>query len=240
MKALSVIFGYSHHYGGGSGDSGFGAVLVVVGIVVVVGALIIGAIMAAQRRKDLAAVAASLGIQYSAEDPFDLPDRHANMRAFDEGHSKRAYNTIYGKKDGLDTIITDYQYTVGSGKNSHTYRRTYCLVTVDMQLPSLHIRPENFLDTIASWVGFDDIDFEFKEFNDAFYVRCDDKRAAYDIINPKMMEYLLQYRELNVEMLGNVILAHYGNTIDPNAFAGLISAVHGIARLLPAYTNYGR
>lgn len=240
MKAFAVILGYYvpayHHYGQGSGDTGISIFIIVVFIAIVIVALIIGAVMAAQRRKDVAAAAAALGMQFAEYDPFNLPGRYASMRSFDEGHSKSAYNTIYGKKDGLDTIITDYKYTVGSGKNSHTYRRTYCLVTVASQLPALLVRPEGFLDHVAAMVGFNDINFESAEFNNAFHVTCDDRRAAYDLITQKMMEFLLQYRGMHLETLGNTILVHYNNTMPPAEFIALITIGHGIARRLPAYT----
>lgn len=39
--------------------------------------------------------------------------------------------------------------------------------------------------------GFDDIDFESVEFSRKFFVKSPDKRFAYDVIHPAMMEFLL-------------------------------------------------
>lgn len=197
--------------------------------------IVVSVVQSAKRRKDMEAVVAQLGLTFYEDDPFGLPALHGDMLAFSEGHSRTAYNIMRGEKDGVNTIITDYRYTVGSGKNSHTYYRTYCILDTGKSFAHLQVRPENFLDTIAAWVGFDDIDFEYKEFNDAFYVRCNDKKFAYDIIHPKMMEYLLQNRGVHFEMAGKSILAHYNNRLAPDEIAPLIKFAQGIYGLLPTY-----
>ena len=43
----------------------------------------------------------------------------------------------------------------------------------------------------AGAFGFDDIDFESAEFSKRFYVKSPDKRFAYDVVHPRMMEFLL-------------------------------------------------
>lgn len=209
-------------------------ILLFIALVAVV--IIYGVIQSAKRRKDMEALAPQVEMEFAPYDPFDLPAKHADMLAFSKGHSRRAYNTLYTKKDGHRIVVTDYKYTEGSGKNSHTYYETYCIMDTDRQFARLQIRPENFLDTVASWVGFDDIDFESSEFNDAFYVRCDDKKFAYEIIHPQMMQYLLGYRGLHLEMAGKSVLAHYGRTLPIDRIPALVQAVQDIVRLLPAYS----
>ena len=214
---------------------GFPVLFFVLFAAIAVVAVVFGFMAAEKRRKELAALAARLGMQFSREDPFNLPRRHRRMPAFKKGHSRKAYNTMYGDVGGLYTVATDYRYTVGSGKNSHTYRLTYCLLHTDKTFHNLHLRPENFLDTVAAWVGFDDIDFEYKEFNDAFYVRSDSKKFAYDIIHAKMMEFLLRNRGIHVEMSDNIILTHYGRTLEPRQIGTLIGITREIYGLLPSY-----
>jgi hypothetical protein len=91
----------------------------------------------------------------------------------------------------------DYRYTIESGggknKSSKTYRLSYLVVDISTYaFPKLLIRPENFLDKVAGAVGFDDIDFESHEFSKNFYVSSTDKRFAYDLIDPRMMEFLMK------------------------------------------------
>jgi hypothetical protein len=59
------------------------------------------------------------------------------------------------------------------------------------QAADLEVRPEGFGDTLKAMVGLDDIDFESEEFSRRFYVTSGDRKFAYDVIHPKMMEFLL-------------------------------------------------
>jgi hypothetical protein len=91
----------------------------------------------------------------------------------------------------------DYHYVTTSrdkdGKTTtHTHHFSYLLVHLPFQqTPGLFIRPEGFFDKIKRAMGFDDIDFESAEFSKRFYVTSTDKRFAYDVIHPAMMEFLL-------------------------------------------------
>ena len=203
--------------------------------IIIVVAIVLSLVAAAKRKKELALLAARLGLRFAEKDVFDLPERHSGMAAFSTGHSQRAYNQMYGEAEGYRFVLTDYAYTVGGGKNSHTYNLTYCLLYSGMAMGCLQVRPENFSDKIAAFVGFDDINFESAEFNSAYYVRADDKRFAYDIIHPKMMEYLLHCTDLQMEICGEVILVHFGKKLPVEAIEPLLHTTRGIADLLPSY-----
>ena len=47
------------------------------------------------------------------------------------------------------------------------------------------------MDKIAGALGFHDINFESSEFSRKFHIKCADKKFAYDVIHPRMMEFLL-------------------------------------------------
>ena len=152
-----------------------------------------------QRRADLAALAASLGWSFDpAEDP-DHDDRFAQFEVFRRGHGRRAYNTLRGHLDvqgrrfGVQAGDFTYKVTSGSGKNrsTTTYRISYLIVGLPWDPPALLIRPENVLDRLAGFLGFEDIDFESEEFSRRFHVTCKDRKFAYDLVHPGMMELLL-------------------------------------------------
>ena len=91
----------------------------------------------------------------------------------------------------------DYRYTVthqtGKNRSTKTYRLSYLIIGMPYEsVPKLLVRSENFFDKIAGFVGFDDIDFESVEFSRKFHVSSSDKRFAYDLIDPRMMEFLMQ------------------------------------------------
>lgn len=91
----------------------------------------------------------------------------------------------------------DFRYKVreGSGKSRHTrtYKFSYLILHLPfVKLPSLLIRQERVFDRLAGVIGFDDIDFEPHEFSQRYYVKSDDKRFAYDVVHPRMMQCLLE------------------------------------------------
>jgi hypothetical protein len=66
--------------------------------------------------------------------------------------------------------------------------------------PKLHIAPEGFLSRIVGLLDGEDIRFESAEFTRAFRVRCRDKRFAYDVCNPRVIDYLLENRDMNLQI----------------------------------------
>lgn len=168
-------------------------------VAVVITAAILAHLAAKKRREELQALADGLGWRFDpGEDP-DHDDRFAQFEVFRRGHSRRAYNTLRGEIDvdgrRLRAQAGDFRYKVtsGSGKNRRTttYRFSYLIVHLPWPTPALLIRPEGLFDKLAGAFGFDDIDFESAEFSRRFYVKSDDKRFAYDVVHPRMMEFLL-------------------------------------------------
>ena len=174
--------------------------------VVIIGAIILFAVGAyfgwkaeMKRREELAALAAEMGFSFDHEKDSSHDDRYAQFEIFRRGHSRVAFNTMQGQIDLLgsscDAILGDFRYRVtrNSGKSSSTttYRFSYLIVHLPWDCPPLLIRPEGIFDKVAGAFGFDDIDFESEEFSRRFYVKSPDKRFAYDVLHPRMMEFML-------------------------------------------------
>lgn len=154
-----------------------------------------------ERRRALAALAADLGLSFDPSKDRDHDERYANFEIFRRGHSRAAYNTLTGSLpiNGNDhpVVLGDFTYKVTSsnGKSSTTttYRFSYLILHLPLPgVPDLLIRPEHIFDKLGSALGFDDIDFESAEFSRKFLVKSPDKRFAYDVITPRMMEFLMQ------------------------------------------------
>jgi hypothetical protein len=153
-----------------------------------------------KRREALATLARELGWQFTAEKDHSHDEQYAHFEIFRRGHSRYAYNTLRGTIDiGGQTwraMMGDfhYQITTSNGKSTttHTYLFSYLILHLPyVQVPALLIRREGIFDALKSVMGFDDIDFESAEFSKRFYVKSSDKRFAFDVIHPKMMEFLL-------------------------------------------------
>jgi len=154
-----------------------------------------------QRREALLALARELGWRFDASKDRRHDDEYAHFEIFRKGHSRCAYNTLQGvwSIDGREypAKMGDFVYRVtqsnGKTTTTHTYRFSYLILHLPYpHVPDLLIRREGVLDKLAGMIGFDDIDFESSEFSRRFLVKSPDKRFAYDVIDPRMMEFLLQ------------------------------------------------
>ena len=153
-----------------------------------------------KRREALDALAGQLGWQFTAERDYDHDDQFAHFEIFRHGHSRFAYNTLRGslEVDGRTwpAKMGDFHYKVtssnGKTTTTHTYRFSYLILHLPFaRVPDLLVRREGMFDALKSMMGFDDIDFESAEFSKRFFVKSPDKRFAYDVIHPRMMEFLL-------------------------------------------------
>lgn len=202
-------------------------------IVVIV--IIIFAILESQRRKkELRAWAESNGLAFHPSSNSSV-DNNLPFRCLQRGHSRRGYNFISGRYGDYDIYIFDYRYTTGSGKNQQTHTLTVVGVDAGMPLQPLFIRRENFFDKMTEFVGFDDIDFEWKEFSDEFFVKSSNKKWAYDVINQKTMEYLILAPKLEVEMAGVMVVAWNNRVFSISEIELAIDFLFGILNCFPDY-----
>ena len=162
-----------------------------------------------RRREEMAALADELGWSFDPGHDTLHDEQYAQFEIFRRGHSRAAHNTLQGAITLLQKTCParmgdfTYKVTSGSGKNRRTttYRFSYLIVHPPLQrLPALLIRPEGMFDKIAGAFGFDDIDFESAEFSRRFFVKSDDKRFAYGVIDPRMMDFLLRSRPPMVDL----------------------------------------
>jgi hypothetical protein len=135
---------------------------------------------------------------------------------FRRGHTRHAHNRLSGRIRAFDTELRaeagdyHYQITSGSGKNrsTRTCRFSFILVALPFgpQLPGLRVRTENLFDKLAGAIGFEDIDFESAEFSRRHHVSSSDRRFAYALIDPRMIEFLLGHHPPVFELAGGVLL----------------------------------
>ena len=151
------------------------------------------------RMQALRELAAELGLRFDPGVDHDHDDQYAQFEIFRRGHSRVARNTLHGTillfERPCRILTGDFRYKVtssnGKQTTTHTYDFSYLIVHPPWDTPPLLIRPEGVFDKIKGMFGFDDIDFESAEFSRKFYVKSDDKRFAYDVLHPRMMEFLL-------------------------------------------------
>jgi hypothetical protein len=167
---------------------------------------------------------------------------------FDAGSDREFRNVITGEIPGRQQGgITagfeagDYRWETGSGKSRRTHRRSYLLfdLTDDLGIvPDLAIRPEGWGDKVwgALTGGGSDIDFESEEFSRRFHVTSSDRRFAFAVIDPRMMEFLLSSSQPSVEMrAGWGLLISQEEEWDPRDFSWAAGWVREFLEQWPTY-----
>lgn len=201
-------------------DSAGPVLLIVAVLAVVVVAIVFGAKQAQKRRDALAALARRLGWRFDPDRDRHHDERFAQFAMFRQGHGRAAYNTLEGEITIADRVyrgqMGDFTYKVtrnnGKSRTTTTYHVSYLLLRPPLVWRGeLRIRPEHLFDKLAGAIGFDDIDFESEEFSRKFHVKCDDKRFAYDVVTPRMMEFLLRSSPQLVEYDDGWCLLSQGN-----------------------------
>tara|TARA_R110000737_G_scaffold251825_2_gene261221 strand:- start:15899 stop:16681 length:783 start_codon:yes stop_codon:yes gene_type:complete len=165
---------------------------------------------AAARIAAMEAFADQFGFSFvRSQDPMH-DDEFSHFEIFRRGFARYAYNSIVGDID-LGEVIARLKAGDFSYKTKETYTTTdskgrtrtrtrivkhhfsYMILELPFPtMPDLMIRREGIFDRIASAFGKNDIDFESAEFSKKYYVKCDSRKFAYDIVNQRMIEFLLE------------------------------------------------
>jgi hypothetical protein len=134
----------------------------------------------------------------SKDDSHDL--RYAHFSIFTQGRARYAFNTVRCALDvegeSWPVQYGDYHFETlepdGNQPKPLSHLLSYVLVeTPYLGLPDLHIRCPEMFDKVAGLLGLEEINFESDQFNNRFAVQSRDKRFAYDVLHPRMMEFLL-------------------------------------------------
>ncbi len=199
------------------------------------GAAIVGLIMAHKRQQALRELAVSKGMKFARHDPFQLPNVFGQTKLCSVGRSRKARNVIFGPCSEGDLRYFDYKYTIRSGKHSHTYRFGACGVQTDCHFKPMIVRREGLFDKVAGFFGFDDVDLDHGEFNRRFYVHCEDKKFAYDVLTQRAMQFFLDRRWLSMEIRWNYILFYRQGTPKVHDVSRLLDDAQTFVKMLPDY-----
>ncbi|MGA3283494.1 MAG: hypothetical protein ABSD57_03415 [Verrucomicrobiota bacterium] len=161
-------------------------------------------------------LATRLGLRFDPAQNYVLADDYGFLHHLAQGENRYAFNVLSGRHRQNEVLAFDYHYEIpakGSNReasSSHCYLTT-AIVLMPAYFPELRIAPEGLLSKIAEAFGEEDIHFESAEFTRAFRVWSKDKRFAYDICNPQVIDYLLENRDLNIQ-IQNCTLALVSDT----------------------------
>ncbi len=196
-----------------------------------------------KRREALAAEAAAAGLAFAPDQDRGIAVQYGFLNALNAGENRYGANRFYGAYGGEKVDCFDFHYETqsGSGKNrrtDHHWHHVYAL-ELPVHFPELRIGPENVLTRIARNFGYPSIDFESHEFSREFLVQSPDKKFAYDICHPRMIEYLLENRGIRIEVEGRTMAVVAGGRMTPGTLVGQLDRLLALRRMVPGYLLSG-
>ena len=185
-----------------------------------------------ERRRELASLARKLRLEFNFKSDFDLPKRFSFLSWLKPGLINYAYNIFRGYYRS-EYLVTIFDYTFSDGK--YDYYWSAFVLEMKTHFPDMIISHESRESRLAETLGLTHITFESAEFSRAFRVRCQDKKFAFDICHPQMMEFLLANQDLTIEIRGNVLAVLFEDWLRPEKVESNLSRLIEIRKLLPHY-----
>ncbi len=196
-------------------------------------------IMERKRKAALAEFASRWGLSFRPERDYELAKAFRWLDALARGSNRYAYHIMSGAWQNHEILLFDYHYqvTTSNGKTTRTshYHMSVFALTLPVAFPELRIVPENLGSKIAQAFGWEDIDFESAEFSRKFVVRSKDRKFAYDVCHPRMMEFLLAHPNLQVEIEGQVLATWSAGRLQPEGIGQCLDRSVALRKLMPDY-----
>jgi hypothetical protein len=157
------------------------------------------------------------------------------LKRLSHGSDRYIFNLLQGTYQEQQLFIFDYHYQTGSNRDAEDHSDTILMLVMRQSFPQLSIGPESALSKIAMAFDRDDIKFESEEFSRIFRVHSPDKKFAYDVCNPQMIEYLLNNHDLDIEIAGTVMLLAFVSQLPADKIEFNLQRFAQVRSLLPNY-----
>ncbi len=155
------------------------------------------------------------------------------------GRTAAAYNALVGTYSGREVCLLDYPSAIGLAgltARSLPYPFTYLAMKHEGSFPELLVQPRK-----ARWWDPDvkldrlEIHLDPLEFTSAFRVFSSDRKFAYDICHPRMMEYLLAHRDMSLEIQGQHAALSFNRRLKVHEIPARLQQLAEVRKLVPEY-----
>jgi hypothetical protein len=191
-----------------------------------------------ERTQALQLSAAQLGWSFAPTAPMNMIAGLDRFTLFSQGHSKQIKNFMYGEASGVKAAVFDYVYTVGGGKNSHTYFQSVVyLEPGNLRVPFFSLRSEGIMSKVLSAFGYQDIDFgQRPEFSRQYILRGQDEMAIRQTFNDRLLAFCESYGGTCMDAGGNQLFVFRGgHRLQPQEIEGYVGVGLQILKLLQSY-----
>jgi hypothetical protein len=232
------------------------------GVIVVVALIAAAAVKAMEKRRrlDMEAFAAADGFQFYPDGLVEAPsgffesllsgqqcpllEQLDGFKPFDFGLDKQIYNLMVKVDEDTCIYVMDYKCeTVNSnGKTTQRQKHYYTVVAMRHSLiwPYLHLSPEHFGHRVGKMFGMKDVSVESEEFNKKYFVSAEDEEAAYDILHPQAIEFLLRTLPRDWQTAGMFFVVHSDDRTPIMEIRRIIQDMKDFVSLVPNYVRQDR
>ncbi|MDX9722593.1 MAG: hypothetical protein RBU37_17735 [Myxococcota bacterium] len=210
---------------------------VIIVLVVLVGFGVIAVLQSHLKRKRMEAwQAQAVRMGFGFEGISRLEHEFHGFKLFSQGHGRRSRNVLRGQFQGVTTIVGEYLYTTGSGKNRHRHRQTvFIFENPSYALPHCFLRRESRLfDSLGKLFGGQDINFEEDpEFSKAFVLQGADEDAVRMLFDWELRKGFMAQRgrSLQFEAYGRTLVVHWGIVVSPESIESQLQEAYQLMSL---------
>ncbi|MCF8460545.1 MAG: hypothetical protein K9G46_07460 [Flavobacteriales bacterium] len=117
------------------------------------------------------------------------------------------YNKLTGSVGMNSITIQDVDFHEGELEYKSEHQTTVAIIGLNKPIPLFTIEKEHFLDRVAAFAGYDDIDFQnFKKFSKTFRLKGENEPAIRQFFKPDLLQFLEEELPYRLESSGNSIL----------------------------------
>lgn len=211
-------------------------VLLIIAGITLVGLLIFAAIWSNRKRREALAA-------WAAKHQFSEYDANADLgflasyQAYGPGYGHRNFDGYEGTINGVFVRAFQHQSRTKSKDSENIHNFT--VVKMEMPYPGhdLVIKREGIHHKLFDALGGEDIDFESDEFSRKFWVKCENRKFAYAVIHPRMMDLLLQGPRTTMQWQGSHMVIHVPGSFHPGKVQPLVDAGIAFTALLPKHLH---
>lgn len=221
------------------------ALLAATGLTILAILVVLALAVRSRRRSKMQQVASSLGLRFSARDAFDTARLPFDL--FTKGSRRRVENVMWGSVDGLHVRLFEYwhsntrteqryeptrqRYETVQREDRHHF--SCCMVEIPSRVPHIVIRHASLLDRAARRLLGRGMTLGSERFDRAFFVSGESPRAASEVIDERMMEWLLGLDgKWSFELRDSYLLA-YCPRLRPRHLPVVLRVALGLRALIP-------
>lgn len=189
------------------------------------------------RAPQLQTLCAKLGFSsFDPERSYGFASEWGFLYWLSQGENRYAFNILRGIYHDQTLFVFDHHYETGSDQNREHRHGTILMFVEKEVFPPVKIIRENLKEKLSAAFGIgSQIQFESAEFSRLYHVHSTDKKFAYDVCNPPMMDYLLANCDLQVEINGPAISIAFEMLLPVDQIEFNLQRLVQIRSLMPDY-----